>query len=106
MNENKVIILSKVEKEKCLKEIIKKIKRILFVYEQGEKNTEYDYKIFITSLIFYVYSSDALFGGDLINIIVNLNTILINDFNKNQLKKIVFETLNIAEYLLKNVDGE
>lgn len=93
--------LSQEEKIKCIEEIIKKIKKILYVYEKSlDVDTGYDYKIYITGILFYVKSSDNLFSGDLISIMVNLNSILINNFEKKQLKKIVLETKNIAEYLL------
>ena len=84
------IILSPEEKQICLEEILKKLKKILYVYEQSLVDDNYDYKIFVTGLLFYVYSSDKLFEGHLVNIIINLNSILTNDFNKPQLKKIFF----------------
>lgn len=100
------IILTWQEKKKCLEEILKRVKKILYVYEKTLENKEYDYKIFVTGLLFYVYSSDKLFEGGLTNIIINLNTILINDFDKNQLKKIVFETKNMLEYMLREIKEE
>ena len=104
--DNLAVILSQKEKLECLNEVIKKLKKIIYVYEKSqEENATYDYKIFIRSLIFYVSSADNLFEGKLINIIINLNSIAINDFNKKQLKSIVFDMLNHAEYLLKQEGG-
>lgn len=98
------IKLSDTEKKICLKEINKKLTKILFVYEKSqEENSEYNYKIFVQALILYVSSSNILFNGELVNIIVNLFTILNNDFNKSELKKIVFECKNITKFILQQV---
>ena len=48
----------------------------------------------------YVSSSNVLFDGELVNIIVNLNAILTNNFSKNQIKRLVFETINFTQYIL------
>lgn len=100
--ENKITLeLSQEEKIKCLEEILKKIKKILFVYEKSlDKESGYNYKIYITGILFYIKSSDDLFGGGLVTIMINLNSILINDLNKTQIKRIVLETKNFVEYLL------
>lgn len=100
------IVLTPKEKKACLEEIIKRVKKILYVYEKSLIEEGYDYKIFVTGLLFYVYSSDKLFEGELTNIIINLNTILINNFEKTQLKKIVFETLNMLKYMLQRIEKE
>lgn len=102
MEDNIKLMLSLQEKIKCLEEIIKKIKKILYVYDKSqEADSNYDYKVYVTGVLFYVKSSDNLFSGDLVSIMVNLNSILINDFSKKQLKRIVLETKNIAEYCLR-----
>lgn len=100
---NYKIILSNEEKVQCLKEIIKRLKKILYVYEKSlDPETNYNYKIYCGGLLIYVSSSNYLFEGELINIIVNLNAILKNDFTKQNLKKIVFESINFAQYVLSN----
>lgn len=100
------IILSQKEKIECINEIIKKLKKIIYVYEKSqETNTTYDYKIYIKSLIFYVSSANYLFDGKLISIVVNLNSIILNDFNKRRLKSIVFDTINYANYLLQQEES-
>lgn len=101
------IILSQEEKVECINEIIKKLKKIIYVYEKSqEENTSYNYKIFIKGLIFYISSANYLFNGKLINIIINLNSIILNDFDKKQLKSVVFEAINNAQYLLEKEKGE
>ena len=100
------IELSPQEREICLKEIRKKIIRSIYVYEQSQQeDTEYDYKVYIGGLIIYVSSSNNLFNGELVSIIVYLNSILQNDFDKNQFKKIIFECKNYIDYLLKEGDS-
>lgn len=99
--ENKTkIVLSEQEKKKCLEEINKKLKKIIYVYEKGlEPESPYDYKIFCESTLLYVSSSNTLFNGELINIVVDLNTILTNDFEKKSIKKLVLEMINNIDYL-------
>lgn len=53
----------------------------------------------------YVSSSNVLFGGSLVNIVVNINTILTNQLDKGQIKKLVFESINFANYLLEQYKG-
>jgi hypothetical protein len=105
MNDEIKLVLSKEEQRLCLKEINKKLTRIIYVYEKSqEQDSEYDnYKIFVSSVMLYVSSSNILFNGELINIIVNLVTILNNDFDKLQLKKIIFECKNITKFILTQV---
>lgn len=96
------INLSMEERIKCLQEIIRKIKRILYVYEKSlEPDSNYNYRIYCGGILLYVSSSNTLFNGELINILINVNSILSNKMEKEQLKKIVFETKNNAEYLLR-----
>ena len=45
-----------------------------------------------------------LFDGELVNIVVNLNAIMTNKFTKPQLKRIVFESVNYAQFLLSIYD--
>lgn len=100
------IILTAQEKKKCLKEIIRKNKRILYVYEQSFKpNSNYNYKIFVHSLALYVSTSNVLFKGSLVDILVNLCSILQNDFEKKEIKKLVFENINYAKFLLGKVNN-
>ena len=51
-------------------------------------------------------SSNTLFEGELISVIVNLNAITTNDFNKSQLKRLVFETRNTLEFMLDSYKDE
>ena len=95
------------EKIEGLKEIIKRLKKILFVYEKSlEPCSNYDYKQYLAGVLLYVQTTDSLFNGELISILVNLESIRMNDFNKSQIKKLVLETVNIASYLLKISQGE
>ena len=102
---NYEIILTAQEKRKCLKEIIRKNKRILFVYEQSLKpNSTYNYKVFVHSLALYVSTSNILFKGSLVDILVNLCSILQNDFDKQEIKKLVFENVKYASFLLGKLE--
>ena len=101
------INLSNAEKVVCLKEIIKRLKKVLYVYDKSmEPNSNYNYKHFCGGLLIYVSSSNFLFNGELVNIVVNLNAIVTNDFPKQQIKRIVFEAVNYAQYLLNNYNYE
>ena len=67
--------LSEKEKIFCLKDINKKLIRCLYIYEQEKEQIEnYDYKNYLESIILYVHSSNQLFDGILMNVIINLNT--------------------------------
>ena len=91
--------LSDKEKSFCLKDINKKIIRCLYVYEQEQKCIQnYDYKTYLDSVILYVHSSNQLFDGILMNVIVNLNILRENNFNKEQFKKIIFECKNYIDF--------
>ena len=95
------VTLSLDEKIRCLEEIISKLKKVLYVYDKSfEKNSNYNYKVFCGGIMIYVSSSNVLFDGELVNIIVNLNAILTNNFSKNQIKRLVFETINFTQYIL------
>ena len=93
--------LSLDERIKCLEEILGKLKKILYVYDKSqEPNSDYNYKIFCGGILIYVSSSNLLFNGELVSIVVNINAILTNNFDKSQLKRIVFESINQVEYML------
>jgi len=95
------VVLSPLEKIKCLQEILSKIKKILYVYDKSlEKDSKYNYKVFCGGILIYVSSSNILFEGELINLIVALNAIINNDFSKPEIKRIVFENKNQLEYLI------
>lgn len=99
------VILSAKEKIFCLKEIIKKLKKILYVYDKSlEPNSTYDYKIYCGGVMIYVSSSNLLFDGELVNIVINLNAIMTNEFTKPQIKRVVFECVNYAQYLLSGIE--
>lgn len=98
--------LSDKEKSFCLKDINKKIIRCLYVYEQEQKCIQnYDYKTYLDSVILYVHSSNQLFDGILMNVIVNLNILRENNFNKEQFKKIIFECKNYIDFLIRGGDS-
>lgn len=95
--EDFTLVLSTEEKRVCLRETNKKIKRILYVYEQSLKDTAYNYKSYVYAVILYISSFNSLFNYELANIVVNLNSLLINDLNKTQIRKIVLECKHIVE---------
>ena len=95
------VTLSIEEKIKCLEEIINKLNKILYVYDKSlEPESQYNYKVYCGGILIYVSSSNNLFDGELVNIIVNINAIITNDFEKSQLKRVVFESKNFAKFLL------
>lgn len=101
------VILSLDEKVKCLEEILNKVKKILYVYDKSlEPDSMYNYKVYINGIMLYVSSSNTLFEGELVSVIVNLNAITTNDFNKSQLKRLVFETRNTLEFMLDSYKDE
>jgi len=92
------------EKLKCLKEIRTRNKRILYVYEKSLiPNSEYNYKVYLNGLIWFVSSANKLFEGDLVKVKVNLYTIVENNFGKDVIKKIVHENTNFINYMIKMV---
>ena len=88
-------------RQKCVFDIKKRIVRILYVYEESEHNKEFNYKVYVNSLMLYLLSSNELLDFELTSVIVLLNSVLQNDFDKQQLKKTIFEAKNIIENLLK-----
>ena len=101
-NETFKVTLSSNEKIVCLEEIISRLKKILDVYDKSqEPNSNYNYKVFCGGVALYVSSSNTLFDGELVNIVININSILTNRLDKGQIKKLVFESINFANYLLK-----
>nr|DAD96854.1 MAG TPA: hypothetical protein [Siphoviridae sp. ct5op20]DAM79978.1 MAG TPA: hypothetical protein [Caudoviricetes sp.] len=101
-NETFKVTLSSNEKVVCLEEIISRLKKILYVYDKSqEPNSNYNYKVFCGGVALYVSSSNTLFDGELVNIVININSILTNRLDKGQIKKLVFESINFANYLLK-----
>lgn len=102
-NETFKVTLSSEEKIVCLEEIISRLKKILYVYDKSqEPNSNYNYKVFCGGVAMYVSSSNVLFDGELVNVVINLNSILTNKPDKGQIKKLVFESINFTNYLLKN----
>lgn len=101
------IVLSNNEKIICLKDIKKRIVKSLYVYDQNQiPNSNYDYKIYIHGLLLYVVSSNSLFQGELVSLIVNLNSILNNDFEKKQFKKIILECKNFIDYQITELENK
>lgn len=92
------IKLGKAETKIAFQNIIKKVLRILHVYEKSLEDSEYDYKQYVYAVIMYISSTNEMVNFNLTDVIVNLNNILINDLNKRQIKRIVFECKNIVSY--------
>lgn len=103
-NQNFKIVFTPEEKIRCLNEIIKKNRKVLFVYEKSlEPESNYNYKVYVHGLLLFMSASNELFNGDLVNLIVNLCSILQNDLEKSDIRKLVLENVNYATYLLKQV---
>ena len=90
----------------CLHEINDKFKKILYVYDRSlEPDSGYKYKIYCGGIAIYVSSSNMLFSGELVSLIINLNAILTNEFDKPQIKRLVFESINFIEYLISKYES-
>lgn len=99
------VVLSSEEKVRCLKEVISRLKKILHVYEKSlEPNSTYNYRVYCGGVLMYVSSSNFLFNGELVNIVINLTSILQNKLEKPAIKKLVFDSVNFAEYVLKGYE--
>lgn len=97
------IILSYQEKIKNLEEINDRLKKVLYVYEKSmEPESNYNYKVFCSGLLIYISSSNFLFDGELVSLVVNINSILTNNFKKSDIKRIVFESINFTNHLIKS----
>lgn len=92
------IRLGNKETEIAFKNIIKKVLRILHVYEKSLEDEAYDYKQYVYAVIMYISSTNEMVNFNLTDIIINLNNILINDLDKKQIKRIVFECKNIVSH--------
>lgn len=101
------IVLSPEEKVRCLEEIISRLKKIIYVYEKSmEPDSTYNYRVYCGGVAMYVSSSNFLFNGELVNIVVNLTSILQNQLDKAGIKKLVFDSVNFAEYTLKKYKAD
>ena len=71
------LFLSLDEKLVSLHEIVDKLKKILYVYDKSlDPDSGYKYKVYCGGIAIYVSSSNYLFDGELVSLIVNLNAIL------------------------------
>lgn len=95
------VVLSGEGRINCLKSIEKRLVRSLYVYEESEKNEEYDYKAYVNSVLWFVCSANELLNGEITSVIVHLNSIMKNEFDKKTFKKIILECKNLVDYLLK-----
>lgn len=101
------IVLSNIEKIKCLEELIVRLRKILYVYERSqEPNSNYNYRVYCGGVAMYISSSNTLFNGELVSIVVNMTSILNNQLDKPQIKKLVFDSINYAQYLLSSYKDE
>ena len=102
MNEYQIRLSAK-EVQVALKNINKKILRVLHVYEKSLENEEYNYKQYVYAVIMYISSVNEMAEYNLTDIIVNLNNLIINDFDKSQIKRIIFECKNIVNKILDKI---
>ena len=97
------IVLSLDEKIKCLEELIVRLKKILYVYDRSlEPDSKYNYRIYCGGVAMYISSSNYLFNGELVSVVVNMTSILNNKLEKTQIKKLVFDSVNYVEFLLSS----
>ena len=89
------IVLSIDEKIKCLEELVVRLKKILYVYDRSlEPDSKYNYRIYCGGVAMYISSSNYLFNGELVSVVVNMTSILNNKLEKTQIKKLVFDSVN------------
>ena len=97
------IVLSLDEKIKCLEELVVRLKKILYVYDRSlEPDSKYNYRIYCGGVGMYISSSNYLFNGELVSVVVNMTSILNNKLEKTQIKKLVFDSVNYVEFLLSS----
>ena len=97
------IVLSLNEKIKCLEELVVRLKKILYVYDRSlEPDSKYNYRIYCGGVAMYISSSNYLFNGELVSVVVNMTSILNNKLEKTQIKKLVFDSVNYVEFLLSS----
>lgn len=97
------IVLSIDEKIKCLEELVVRLKKILYVYDRSlEPDSKYNYRIYCGGVAMYISSSNYLFNGELVSVVVNMTSILNNKLEKTQIKKLVFDSVNYVEFLLSS----
>ena len=101
------IVLSIDEKIKCLEELVVRLKKILYVYDRSlEPDSKYNYRIYCGGVAMYISSSNYLFNGELVSVVVNMTSILNNKLEKTQIKKLVFDSVNYLEFLLSSYKGK
>ena len=77
------VVLSINEKIICLEEIVSKLKKVLYVYDKSqEPDSTYKNRVYCGGIMMYVSSSNILFDGELVSIIININAILTNQLDK------------------------
>ena len=97
------IVLSIDEKIKCLEELVVRLKKILYVYDRSlEPDSKYNYRIYCGGVAMYISSSNYLFNGELVSVVVIMTSILNNKLEKTQIKKLVFDSVNYVEFLLSS----
>ena len=97
------IVLSIDEKIKCLEELVVRLKKILYVYDRSlEPDSKYNYRIYCGGVAMYISSSNYLFNGELVSVVVNMTSILNNKLEKTQIKKLVFDSVNYVVFLLSS----
>lgn len=98
------IVLTTEEKLQCLEQILKKNNRILHVFTKAlDPQSGYDYKVYVKGLVLYVSTSNNLFKGGLVSIVVNLCSILQNEFEYKDIKKIVYDNANYLSYFMNKI---
>lgn len=98
------LVFTKEEKINCLKEIDKRLQKILYVYEKSLEDDNYDFRAYVYSVIIFLTSSDKLFDYGLVDIIVNINSILYTDMNKKQIRKIVLDSKHTIQQMKKEME--
>ena len=95
------IVLSLDEKIKCLEELVVRLKKILYVYDRSlEPDSKYNYRIYCGGVAMYISSSNYLFNGELVSVVVNMTSILNNKLEKT----IILKIYRIRETKIGHID--
>lgn len=110
--DNIKIDIKKEQKILYLNNLINRIFKIIYLYEENENSIP---SVYIERLILEINSSNNLFNGVLIDLIVKINCInflgektgeTIEKVFKNKMKSIVFESINLCKKNIEDIQND
>ena len=103
MDVNYKLIISTDDKKRYLDILIGKIFKIIPIREEGSLD---HLTIYLWALLSDLNSANYLFDGILIEVIVKLNSIYLKELPFKEMKKIVFDTIDVVQKTMKKLDEE